>query len=132
MGPVTQDAPGESAAACLPVDAVVVRPGHGALVKAMGAGGTKVGDTMYVVADNGVKYRVPSGAALQALGYTNGDVVALPSPLLSMLPSGPDLNPEIAAGGGAPPSRHLRAVRTPKCPGRLRDLMPGEFAGQVR
>lgn len=100
LDPVTQGSPGESAAACLPVDAVVVRPGHGALVKAMGAGGTNVGDTLYIVADNGVKYRVPSGAALQALGYADGDVVALPSPLLAMLPSGPDLNPEIAAGRG--------------------------------
>ncbi|MGW1108810.1 type VII secretion protein EccB [Streptomyces sp. NPDC002540] len=100
LAPVAQAAPGESAAACLPVDAVVVRPGRAALVRALGAGATAVGDTTYFVAENGVKYRVSSGAALKALGYANSDVVALPSPLLSMLPSGPDLDPDTAAGDG--------------------------------
>lgn len=32
-----------------------------------------------------MKYQVPSGDALKAQGYGNGDVVTLPSPLLSML-----------------------------------------------
>ncbi|MFF5158009.1 type VII secretion protein EccB [Streptomyces sp. NPDC000348] len=104
LAPVTQTAPGEFAPACLPVDDVVVRPGHGALVRALGAGGTPVGDTTYLVADNGVKYRVPSRAALEALGYASGDVVALPSPLLSMLKSGPDLAPGAAAQGRTAPS----------------------------
>lgn len=98
LAPVTQAAPGESAAACLPVDAVVVRPGRAALVRALGAGGTAVGDTMYFVAEDGVKYRVSSDDALKVLGYTDSDVVALPSPLLSMLRSGPDLDPDAAAG----------------------------------
>ncbi|MFF4644549.1 type VII secretion protein EccB [Streptomyces sp. NPDC001389] len=102
LTPVAQATPGESAEACLPVDAVVVRPGRGALVRALGAGGTAVGDTTYFVAENGVKYRVPSGAALKALGYTDSDVVKLPSPLLSMLRSGPDLDPGAAAAGGIP------------------------------
>jgi hypothetical protein len=101
LGPVTQPDSAEVTAACLRVDATVVRPGHGALVRALGADGTAVGDTTYLVADNGVKYRVPSAAALQSLGYAQSDVEALPSPLLSMLPSGPDLSPETAAGGGA-------------------------------
>nr|WSX54011.1 type VII secretion protein EccB [Streptomyces sp. NBC_00974] len=100
LTPVTQATPGESAEACLPVDAVVVRPGRGALVGALGAGGTAVGDTTYFVAEDGVKYRVPSGGALKALGYADSDVVKLPSPLLSMLRSGPDLDPGAAAGGG--------------------------------
>lgn len=47
-----------------------------------------------------MKYQVPSGAALKALGYGNGDVVTLPSPLLSMLRSGPDLDPRAAAADG--------------------------------
>ncbi|MFD9393346.1 type VII secretion protein EccB [Streptomyces sp. NPDC060000] len=101
LTPLTQAASGESVAACLPVDGIVVRPGHGALVRALGASGATVGDTTYFVADNGVKYRVPSGAALKALGYADGDVVALPSPLLSMLPSGPDLDPDAAARSGS-------------------------------
>ncbi|MFF3334494.1 type VII secretion protein EccB [Streptomyces sp. NPDC002888] len=100
LAPVTQAAAGESAAACLAVDEVVVRPGRGALVRVLGAGGATVGDTTYLVADNGVKYRVPSADALKALGYGEDDVVALPSPLLSMLGSGPDLDPVAAAGDG--------------------------------
>ncbi|MEU6537081.1 type VII secretion protein EccB [Streptomyces sp. NPDC047000] len=98
LAPVTQAASGESSTACVPVDAVVVRPGHGALVRVLGAGGARVGATTYFVADDGVKYRVPSAAALKALGYTEADAVALPSPLLSMLASGPDLDPDAAAG----------------------------------
>ncbi|MFC4508305.1 MULTISPECIES: type VII secretion protein EccB [Streptomyces] len=86
--------------ACLPVDATVIRPGHGALVRALTASGAKLGDTTYFVADSGIKYRVPDAAALKALGYTDSDVKALPSPLLSMLPSGPVLSPEAAAGRG--------------------------------
>jgi type VII secretion protein EccB len=101
LTPVAQAAPGESAAACLPVDAVVVRPGHAVVVRALGAGGTAAGDTTYFVAEDGVKYRVPSADALKALGYGDRDVVALPSPLLSMLRSGPDLDPRAAAAGGS-------------------------------
>ncbi|MET8942589.1 type VII secretion protein EccB [Streptomyces sp. NPDC004542] len=99
LGPAAQSAPGESAEACLPVDAVVVRPGRAALVRTLGAGGAEAGGTTYFVAEDGVKYRIPSGDALEALGYGNGDPVALPSPLLSMLRSGPDLDPRAAAGG---------------------------------
>lgn len=101
LAPVAQPDSTSVTAACLRVDATVVRPGHGALVRALGADGTAVGDTTYLVADDGVKYRVPSAAALQSLGYAQSDVEALPSPLLSMLPSGPDLSPQTAAGGGA-------------------------------
>ncbi|GHH80305.1 type VII secretion protein EccB [Streptomyces sulfonofaciens] len=99
LGPVAQPADDEVASACLPVDAVVVRPGHGVLVRALASGGTTVGNTTYFVTDTGVKYRVTSAKALQSLGYTEGAVQALPAPLLQMLPSGPDLSPEAAAGG---------------------------------
>ncbi|WP_327113387.1 type VII secretion protein EccB [Streptomyces sp. NBC_01341] len=87
--------------ACLPVNATVVRPGHGALVRALTASGAKLGNTTYLVADNGVKHRVPDAEALKALGYTENDVKAVPSPLLSMLPSGPALSSVAAAGSGS-------------------------------
>lgn len=109
LAPVTQSASDGVAAACLRVDAVVVRPGHGALVRALGAGGTTVGNTTYLVGDDGVKYRVTSKAALEALGYAGAAIPALPSPLLSMLPSGPDLSPEAASGAGGAP------VTAPAC-----------------
>ncbi|MET8635069.1 type VII secretion protein EccB [Streptomyces sp. NPDC004096] len=99
LAPVVQVDSQQVTAACVRVDATVVRPGHGVLVRALGGNGTAVGDTTYLVADNGVKYRVPTAAALQALGYAQGDVEALPSPLLSMLPSGPDLSQQAAVGG---------------------------------
>ncbi|MEH0472531.1 type VII secretion protein EccB [Streptomyces sp. B21-097] len=99
LAPAAQPAPGASAAACLPVDAVVVRPGRAVVVRALGASGRAAGDTTYFVAEDGVKYRVPSRDALKSLGYGDEDVVALPSPLLSMLRSGPDLDPRAAAAG---------------------------------
>ncbi|MFB7212253.1 type VII secretion protein EccB [Streptomyces sp. NPDC056255] len=110
LPPASAASPENIAPACLPVDATAVRPGHGALVKALGAGGTDVGSTTYFVADNGVKYRLLSRAAQRALGYDGASVQALPSPLLAMLPSGPDLSPEAAAAG--------RGVGTtaPSCP----------------
>lgn len=92
----------DAARACLPVDAVVVRPGHAALVRALGAGGTTLGTTTYLVDDTGTKYRVPTAEALGALGYSEDHVAPLPSPLLSMLPAGPDLDPDAASGAVRP------------------------------
>ncbi|MFE4453475.1 type VII secretion protein EccB [Streptomyces sp. NPDC056796] len=105
LAPAAQP-PADTEPACLKVDAVVVRPGHAALVRALGAGGTAVGTTTYLVDDTGTRYRVPTAKALTALGYTEGQVTSLPSPLLSMLPAGPDLDPDAATGAA-------RSVTTP-------------------
>ncbi|MDH6624496.1 type VII secretion protein EccB [Streptomyces sp. LBL] len=99
LGPVAQAPPEGLTPACLPVGRITVRPGGGALVRALGAGGTKVGVTVYLVTDTGMKYRVGSADALAALGYTEGQAQGLPSPLLAMLPTGPDLTPEAAVVG---------------------------------
>lgn len=88
-------------AACVTVNRIVVPPGGGALVHALGADGRDVGSTVYLVTDNGVKYRVPSADALQALGYTIGQAQRLPSSLLSMVPTGPDLTSSAAMSGRA-------------------------------
>ncbi|MFE4663704.1 type VII secretion protein EccB [Streptomyces sp. NPDC056716] len=88
-------------AACLPVDGVVVPPAGGDLVRALGAGGGALGDTTYLVTEEGTKYRVSDDEALAALGYTASDMAALPSTLLSMLPTGPDLGTEAASTGTA-------------------------------
>ncbi|WP_395575106.1 type VII secretion protein EccB [Streptomyces sp. BK79] len=87
--------------ACLAVDAVAVRPGKGALVNVVGAGGNVLGDTTYAVTDDGIKYRVTSQEALKALGYGDAERVAVPAQLLSMLPSGPDLSTTAAQNGTA-------------------------------
>lgn len=86
--------------ACLDVDAITVRAGKGALVRALGAAGNVLGDTTYLVTDSGVKYWLPSQEAVKALGYEGTRPQALPAPLLAMLPTGPDLDPESASTGG--------------------------------
>ncbi|MGW5333859.1 type VII secretion protein EccB [Streptomyces bauhiniae] len=85
-------------AACVPTDATVVRPGHGALVRALHASGAAHAGTTYLVAENGVKYRVPAEDALKALGYATDDIGSVPAPLLAALPTGADLDPDVASG----------------------------------
>ncbi|WP_089101312.1 type VII secretion protein EccB [Streptomyces hyaluromycini] len=87
--------------ACLPVDSVAVPPDGGSLVRALGAGGGQVGDTTYLVTETGMKYLVPSAAAAQDLGYDLSAARGLPSALLAMLPTGPDLSPQSAIAGEA-------------------------------
>lgn len=95
--------------ACVRTDATVVRPGHGALVRALHASGAAHAGTTYLVAENGVKYRVPAKDALAALGYAAGDIGSVPAPLLAALPTGADLDP--AAASGAAKSK----VTAPQC-----------------
>ncbi|GGW30842.1 type VII secretion protein EccB [Streptomyces xantholiticus] len=109
LAPLVQHTGDRVAPACSPVDGTVVSPGRGALVRALGAGGGTVGDTTYLVTETGVKYRVAGDEALTALGYTARDATALPSPLLAMLPTGPDLSPDAASGATAP------RITTPDC-----------------
>ncbi|MGW5735890.1 MULTISPECIES: type VII secretion protein EccB [Streptomyces] len=113
--------------ACVPTDATVVRPGHGALVRALHASGAAHGGTTYLVAENGVKYRVSAKISLEALGYTAEDIDSVPAPLLSAFPTGADLDPAAAAGTVKP------KVTAPDCgtadrPGRGGD---GDDAGKT-
>ncbi|MGW2015251.1 type VII secretion protein EccB [Streptomyces sp. NPDC001927] len=87
--------------ACMPVDRITVSAGRGVVVRALSGAGTKIGTTLYLVTDAGVKYRVASGAAASALGYADATSEGLPSLLLAMLPTGPDLSPEAAERGVA-------------------------------
>ncbi|CAL9432578.1 type VII secretion protein EccB [Streptomyces sp. enrichment culture] len=95
---------------CLKVDSIAVRAGKGALVRALSASGSVLGDTTYLVTDEGVKYRLLSQEAVKALGYEGVEARTMPSPMLAMLPSGPDLTPEAASAG--------EARVTLRCPGR--------------
>jgi hypothetical protein len=54
---------------------------------------------VYLVTDTGMKYRVSDTASLAALGYGTGQARGLPSPLLAMLPTGPDLGRQAAVAG---------------------------------
>ncbi|XKK61233.1 type VII secretion protein EccB [Streptomyces sp. ARC32] len=95
--------------ACVPADATVVRPGRGALVRALHASGAAHAATTYLVAENGVKYRVVGKDALKALGYESADVDSVPAPLLAALPTGVDLDPAAASGATEP------KVTAPRC-----------------
>ncbi|PJE95499.1 type VII secretion protein EccB [Streptomyces carminius] len=95
--------------ACLPVDAVSVRPGAGVLVRALSAAGSTLGDTTFLVTDTGVKHRLLSKEAVEALGYGGAEERTLPAHVLSMLPTGPDLTKEAATTGE--PRISVRCVR---------------------
>ncbi|MGP3985813.1 type VII secretion protein EccB [Streptomyces sp. 3N207] len=99
LGPTTKAPPEKLVPACVTVHRTAVPPGGGALVHALGAGGGDVGDTLYLVTDTGMKYRVPSGDGLKALGYNEKQAQGIPSALLSMLPTGPDLTRKSASKG---------------------------------
>ncbi|MGW2654581.1 type VII secretion protein EccB [Streptomyces sp. NPDC001478] len=106
-GAAAADAPAagpEIARACLPVDGVGIRPGGGALVQALGAGGSVIGTTTYLVTDVGVKYRLPDATSVERLGLKGGHAQAVPSRLLDMLPTGPVLDAAVATGD-APAAR---------------------------
>jgi type VII secretion protein EccB len=90
-----------TATACVPVDRITVQPGGGALGRALAVDGGTGGSTTYLVTDMGTKYRVPSVGDLAALGYSTEEAVALPSPLLAMVPTGPELSGAAAASGTA-------------------------------
>ncbi|MEU8824794.1 type VII secretion protein EccB [Streptomyces sp. NPDC048636] len=115
LGPAAQHSSGAAAApACLPVERVTAPPGRGALVRALGAGGGEVGNTLYLVTDAGVKHRLVDTDTVKALGYDSGSMRELPSLMLSMLPSGPDLSPEAAQKGRA----HVTAPHCSRSAGR--------------
>jgi hypothetical protein len=88
-----------TATACVPVERITVAPGGGALVRVLAADGGSGGGATYLVTDVGTKYRVPSADDLAALGYSAGEAVALPSPLLAMVPTGPELSGAAATSG---------------------------------
>ncbi|MFD3609194.1 type VII secretion protein EccB [Streptomyces atroolivaceus] len=96
-------------AACVRTEATVVRPGRGALVRALNASGAAHAGTTYLVAENGVKYRVSAKDSLAALGYADGDIGSVPAPLLAALPTGADLDPAAASGAAKP------KVTAPQC-----------------
>ncbi|MFE5300899.1 type VII secretion protein EccB [Streptomyces sp. NPDC056632] len=109
--PVTPQ-PGVTAA-CGAADLVSVRPGGGALVRALSGAGAA--GTTYLVADNGVKYPLPTPESAKILGYAGAAAVGVPAALLRMLPSGPALDPAaLAAAGVLEPAAGLR---TPVCAG---------------
>ncbi|MGW1179100.1 type VII secretion protein EccB [Kitasatospora sp. NPDC002543] len=85
-------------AGCAVADRIAVRPGRGALVRALSGAGA--GSTEYLVTEGGVRYPLPSAAVAKKLGYGGVTPVAVPAAVVALLPSGPSLDP--AAVGDAP------------------------------
>ncbi|MFE2413403.1 type VII secretion protein EccB [Kitasatospora sp. NPDC059408] len=97
---------------CAVTDLVAVRPGRGALVRALSGGGT--GSTEYLVTEAGVRYPLPSAAAVKQLGYAGATPVAVPSGVLGLLPTGPSLDPS-GLGGDAATSVPAGRGSSPTC-----------------
>ena len=94
-----QAPPPDTQPACLKTDRISVPPDGGALVQALSASGAMLGDTTYLITDGGIKYRLSSAKTKESLGYGQVKPVLLPSMMLSMIPSGPDLSAEAATTG---------------------------------
>ncbi|MFG3053085.1 type VII secretion protein EccB [Kitasatospora sp. NPDC048239] len=88
--------------ACAGADSIAVRPGGGALVRALSSAG--LGGTLYLVTDSGVKYPLASAAVAKQLGYGAPAPSAAPEALLTLLPTGPSLDPT-ALTAAAPAAR---------------------------
>ena len=84
LPPAVQAPAPEVEPGCLKVDSIAVRAGKGALVRALSASGSALGDTTYLVTDEGVKYRLLSQEAVKALGYEGVEARTMPSPMLAM------------------------------------------------
>ncbi|MFI8460549.1 type VII secretion protein EccB [Kitasatospora sp. NPDC085464] len=98
-------------APCATADTIAVRPGGGALVRALSTAGT--GTTLYLVTDTGVKYPLPSPAVAKQLGYGEAAPPGVPEALLTLLPTGPSLDPAALTGAPAAPAP---AAPAPACP----------------
>ncbi|MEV5957690.1 type VII secretion protein EccB [Streptomyces sp. NPDC051987] len=77
-------------------DTVTVPSGHAALTRALPTPGL-TGGTLYLVTDLGVKYPLPDAAVLSSLGLAGVTPVPVPTGILSLLRTGPDLDPHDAA-----------------------------------
>lgn len=84
------------------VTGVVISPGSGAFVRATGSGG--VDAVLTLVTDAGLRFPVTSADAATRLGYDQARAVGVPLPFVSLLPSGPALDPLAAAREYAGPA----------------------------
>lgn len=80
-----------------PAQSVVVEAGAGGLILA-GWPGQDPDPVRYLVTDTGLRFPVGSADAATRLGYPDQSAVAVPPPLLDMLPTGPLLDQEVIRG----------------------------------
>ncbi|MEV7929388.1 MULTISPECIES: type VII secretion protein EccB [unclassified Kitasatospora] len=107
---------GAAGGTCAVADRISVRPGRGALVKAVSGAGT--GSTEYLVTEAGVRYPLPSTAVAKQLGYGGATPVSVPAPVVGLLPAGPLLDPAaVADGAAATPTAASTAAAAAAAPG---------------
>lgn len=90
---VVAGASAPSSTTALGASAIAIAPGTGGLIENRSSG---TAETRYLLADDGVKYPVPSDAAQAALGYAKLTPVVLSDAALALLPTGPSLDPAAA------------------------------------
>jgi type VII secretion protein EccB len=76
-------------------DRILVPAGHIALIRVL-ASPTAESGAFYLVTDLGIRYAVSSVAALQMLGYQPQQAYDVPANLVSRIPAGPTLDPNVA------------------------------------
>lgn len=76
-------------------DRVVVPPNSGAVVEALASPGAQSG-ALSIITDLGIRYPVTSPEVLGMLGYSGVTPVKVPAELVSLLPTGPRLDPNAA------------------------------------
>jgi type VII secretion protein EccB len=86
---------GESAEGVRLANWVAVPPGEIAVVRAMPSATATTG-AIHLVTDAGIRFPVPSGEALTALGYDTSAAVDMPAALVQRIPAGPTLDPAAA------------------------------------
>lgn len=90
------DTAGRTAAGRKLADRVLVAPGRAALVRAEPAPGAD-GGSLHLVTDQGFSYPLAAPGVARMLGYPEAAAVRLPSALIARLPTGPALDPLVAA-----------------------------------
>ncbi|MFW5415972.1 type VII secretion protein EccB [Nocardiopsis sp. CNT-189] len=95
--------PAGSTPSCTAPDLIGVRSGEGGLVRAARAGGDAARGSYFLVTDTGAKYPVPDKESAEKLGHPPSTARDVPSPLLDMLPTGPELSTAAAASPAAAP-----------------------------
>jgi type VII secretion protein EccB len=93
---LTRDGPGVGRTGQT-AEAVAVAAGVGGVVRP-GRPGQAPGSQLFLVTDAGVSYPIADPETAKAMGYAPADAAAIPPALLTLLPTGPALDPNEARG----------------------------------
>lgn len=80
-------------------DQVIIPNGHGALVQPLPEPGVTANTTLYLITDQGLAYPLADSDTIttkDALGYSDTTPTLIPTTLLTLIPTGPTLDPDTA------------------------------------